>query len=196
MNFSTTSIPSEIKQAVLETTGEYLVYDNLPAKACYFNISSGKTESSLDIWGVDFPYLISVNSECDQNAVGYHSRVFYPMEAFQLTLKSRKKVIDTNASPTICDIVCTENGSVKSLLIFGTTFTGEEMQNLFHLKSRNFSIEFQDKTVVFDVKGDGHGVGMSKYGAKQKAENGNTYQEILAHYYPKTTLIQKNTGDS
>ncbi len=196
LSVSSSSIPDEIRQAVLETTGEYLAYDNLPAKACYFNISAGRTESSLDIWGVDSPYLVSVDSQCDQDAVGYHSRVFYPMEAFQLSLKGTKKVIDTNTSPAICDISCTENGAVKTLLLFGVTFTGEEIQNLFRLKSRNFSIVIQDKTIIFDVKGDGHGVGMSKYGAKQKAENGSAYQEILAHYYPKTTLIRKNTGDS
>ncbi|MBQ2614228.1 MAG: SpoIID/LytB domain-containing protein [Clostridia bacterium] len=189
------SIPDEVEQAVKETSGEYLIYDNLPAKACYFNISAGQTESSLDIWGVDLPYLVSVDSQYDQEAVGYHSRVFYPLEAFQLAFKGTKKVADTNVSPIVSDISRTENGSVKSLLVFGITFTGEEIQNLFRLKSRNFSIEIQDKTVIFDVKGDGHGVGMSKYGAKQKAENGSTYREILEYYYPSTTLIRKNTGD-
>lgn len=34
----------------------------------------------------------------------------------------------------------------------------------------------------------GHGVGMSQWGAKALAENGKTYSEILAHYYPGTEL--------
>lgn len=34
----------------------------------------------------------------------------------------------------------------------------------------------------------GHGVGMSQWGAKGMAENGKTYSEILAHYYPGTEL--------
>lgn len=189
------SIPGEVERAVLETTGEYLAYDNFPAKACYFNISAGQTESSLDIWSVDLPYLVSVDSECDRDAVGYHSRVCYPLKAFQLVLKGTKKVPDTSISPIVEDISCTESGSVKSLSVFGETFTGEEIQSLFRLKSRNFSIEIQDGQVIFDVMGDGHGVGMSKYGAKRKAENGSNYQEILEYYYPKTKLIQKNTGD-
>lgn len=36
--------------------------------------------------------------------------------------------------------------------------------------------------------GYGHGVGMSQYGAKVRAEQGAGPQQILAHYYPGTTL--------
>jgi len=36
--------------------------------------------------------------------------------------------------------------------------------------------------------GFGHGVGMSQYGAYGYAQHGWTYQQILAHYYPGTTL--------
>ena len=36
--------------------------------------------------------------------------------------------------------------------------------------------------------GWGHGVGMSQYGAYGYAQHGSTYQQILAHYYPGTTL--------
>lgn len=36
--------------------------------------------------------------------------------------------------------------------------------------------------------GNGHGVGMSQYGAKKLAEIGKTPEEILAHYFPGTTV--------
>jgi len=38
--------------------------------------------------------------------------------------------------------------------------------------------------------GWGHGVGMSQYGADGYAQHGWTYDQILAHYYPGTTLAQ------
>src|SRR5438105_5923692 len=41
---------------------------------------------------------------------------------------------------------------------------------------------------VFTGHGWGHGVGMSQYGAYGYAQHGSPYQEILAHYYPGTTL--------
>src|SRR5205807_8184724 len=41
---------------------------------------------------------------------------------------------------------------------------------------------------VFSGHGWGHGVGMSQYGAYGYAQHGATFQQILAHYYPRTTL--------
>jgi peptidoglycan hydrolase-like amidase len=41
---------------------------------------------------------------------------------------------------------------------------------------------------LFSGHGLGHGVGMSQYGAYGYAENGWPYDQILAHYYPGTTL--------
>ena len=35
----------------------------------------------------------------------------------------------------------------------------------------------------FSGYGNGHGIGLSQYGAKEMAENGYTYDEILKHYY-------------
>jgi stage II sporulation protein D len=50
------------------------------------------------------------------------------------------------------------------------------------------------KQWVFHGFGTDHGVGMSQYGAKGRANAGQTYDEILAHYYSGTTLgtIDKN----
>jgi stage II sporulation protein D len=46
----------------------------------------------------------------------------------------------------------------------------------------------------FFGRGYGHGVGMSQYGARGRALAGQLAPEILAHYYPKTTLGHRNTG--
>lgn len=43
-------------------------------------------------------------------------------------------------------------------------------------------------TFIFKVYGYGHGVGMSQQGAIQMAKDGSSYKQILAHYYPGTTL--------
>jgi SpoIID/LytB domain protein len=43
-------------------------------------------------------------------------------------------------------------------------------------------------TLVITGSGEGHGVGMSQYGALGFAKHGWSYQQILAHYYTGTTL--------
>jgi len=42
---------------------------------------------------------------------------------------------------------------------------------------------------TFTVYGWGHGVGMSQDGAKVMAKNGKNYKQILAAYYPGTTIV-------
>lgn len=55
------------------------------------------------------------------------------------------------------------------------------------------TIAAQSDTVVFYSSGYGHGVGMSQNGANYYAMyDGWDYKQILAHYYPGTTLV--NTG--
>jgi stage II sporulation protein D len=44
--------------------------------------------------------------------------------------------------------------------------------------------------LVINGAGEGHGVGMSQYGALGLARHGWSYQRILAHYYAATTLGQ------
>ena len=43
-------------------------------------------------------------------------------------------------------------------------------------------------TFVINGRGWGHGVGMPQWGAYGYAQHGVTYDKILAHYYPGTTL--------
>ena len=47
-----------------------------------------------------------------------------------------------------------------------------------------------ENAFVFTTHGYGHGVGMSQYGANVMAIRGSGYADILAHYYPGTTLIR------
>ncbi|TCP20877.1 SpoIID/LytB domain protein [Scopulibacillus darangshiensis] len=42
--------------------------------------------------------------------------------------------------------------------------------------------------LTIEGRGDGHGVGMSQYGAKQRAEAGQTYKDILGFYYDGAAL--------
>jgi len=45
-------------------------------------------------------------------------------------------------------------------------------------------------SVTFYGRGYGHGVGLSQWGAKAMADNGWSYDRILMHYFPGTTIAQ------
>ena len=50
------------------------------------------------------------------------------------------------------------------------------------------TVDSNSEQYNFEGRGWGHGIGMSQYGAKQMAEEGYTYNEILQHYYTGVTI--------
>jgi stage II sporulation protein D len=60
-----------------------------------------------------------------------------------------------------------------------------------------FTIETApDGTIAFNGKGSGHGIGLCQVGAKALANPpfNYTFDQILAHYYPGTTLTTARGG--
>lgn len=49
--------------------------------------------------------------------------------------------------------------------------------------------------ISIEGRGFGHGIGMSQYGARDRAEAGHVAREILAAYYPGTTLATASDSD-
>ncbi|SMQ85003.1 SpoIID/LytB domain protein [Bacillus sp. OV166] len=56
------------------------------------------------------------------------------------------------------------------------------------LKSNLFSMNETNDAFVFSGSGNGHGVGLSQYGANHRAAAGILYKDILSFYYPGTVL--------
>lgn len=75
------------------------------------------------------------------------------------------------------------------------TITGEELRRIMgytHLKSTLFEMKKVGQNYVFQGQGNGHGVGLCQWGARQRAKNGATFQQILAHYYPYAYLRKED----
>ncbi|MBR3207240.1 MAG: SpoIID/LytB domain-containing protein, partial [Bacillus sp. (in: Bacteria)] len=56
------------------------------------------------------------------------------------------------------------------------------------VKSTFASVKNNTNDFTISGKGYGHGIGMSQYGAKARAESGSSYSSILSFYYPGTKL--------
>ena len=75
------------------------------------------------------------------------------------------------------------SGRVQSIVINGKNYTGRQVREKLQLASSDFTIEKEGDDFVFVTKGNGHGVGMSQYGAQGMAKEGYGYVDILKHYY-------------
>lgn len=167
----------KITSCVNEVKDKFITYDGEIILPAFFALCSGKTENSGDIWSENLPYLVSVTSQGDKLSPDLISEKNVSREEFEnfadLTLSE---------SP-VFSLDCTEAGAVKTLTVDGKSFDGDEVQKAFSLKSNNFSLTYSDNQFIFTVTGNGHGVGMSQYGADFMARQGAKYDEILKHYY-------------
>ncbi|WP_244833683.1 stage II sporulation protein D [Clostridium sp. BJN0001] len=177
----------KIKDAVSETEGEILTYDNkLVEYPEYFAISPGKTEDCADVFSFNVPYLKSEESKGEEIAPKYSSEKSISMDEFINTIKSKYPSCNINRSNfkdivKICDF--TGSGAVKNMLIGNEKIKGSKFRSLFSLNSTDFKLEYTSDKVNVYCTGYGHNVGMSQWGANVLAKKGYSYEEILKHYY-------------
>lgn len=174
---------TKIKNAVYATSNEVLMYDNTLAYTPCFIVSNGKTEDSINVWGDNIPYLKSVDSKFDITSKDYSSQKIVTKQDF-----CKKLNIEENSLKNIEIISKTVGNRIDKISIDGQIFDGSQIQKLLELNSTDFTITLNDDSVIIDVKGSGHGVGMSKYGANALANKGYSYKEILDYYYKGTNL--------
>ena len=184
---------ARIRQAVTDTDGQYLTYGGQLIRAVFHASSAGATESSAALWSGDAPYLVSVSSpETAQDVPNYVSTAEIAADAV------RAAVLDSYPDCVLGDDPGTwfgtpeldDSGRVARIPVGSETLTGAQVRALFSLRSAAFSVAYSGGTFTFTVTGSGHGVGMSQYGANVMAIRGSGYADILAHYYPGTTLIR------
>ncbi len=174
---------SRILSAVKEVMGKKITYDGQPISAVYHAVSGGRTERAKDIWGGDYPYLVAVDSSWDKQAPNYISTAIFTAAELKSALEALVGITDLENN-CFGEPSRTESGSIKSISVAEATLTGQQIRSALSLKSADFDVTFADGVYTFTVRGYGHGIGMSQYGANCLAKEGKTYIEILTHYYP------------
>jgi len=173
----------KIEKCVDEVINFTIQYEKKPINAVFHSISNGQTENATYVWGGEYPYLVSVQSASDKLSPAYSSTVTVSEKDFFEILEIEDSDIKENPADCIGEIANTDTGMVKTIVIGEKSFKGTEIRKLFDLKSSTFTLEYDEGNFVFNVRGYGHGVGMSQYGADFMARQGFTYEEILKHYY-------------
>ena len=169
----------KVLSAVEQTRGQVLYYGEELIMATYFACAGGRTEDAAVVWGMNYPYLQSVSSP---ETTGYDDDVVeVPVEDFWGALGCAPE-------DHLGSVIYTEGGGVASVSIGQQKYTGVELRSLFGLRSTVFQLDVTDDKVLFRTKGFGHRVGLSQYGSDALAQQGQRYDQILAHYYQGTTL--------
>lgn len=163
----------KFEQAVKETEGEYIYYNNkIIDSVPFFAYAHNTTNDSKDVWGGGRPYLVEVDTleKVKPQELIYDRQDFF-----------NKMNIDSLDDIQILDR--TYSGYIRKIKINNGEFNGNKLREILPLKSGNFDIYDEGEKIRIVCYGYGHGVGMSQYGANELAKQGCNYKQILQHYY-------------
>lgn len=183
----------KLQNAVKDTKGEIIVYENEPIIAVFHSSSGGcRTENSQDVWSKSLPYLVSVESPGEDKRDGYNSVFSISCDEFENKINSEfpGAITSDDQSNWIGDITYTQGNSVNTVTVGNAKIKGTKIRTLFGLKSACFEISMLNDKVTFNVHGFGHGVGLSQHGANIMANDGKNYREIIKHYYTGTEIVK------
>lgn len=181
---------SNIRQAVQDTAGQILTYQDIPIAAVFHCASGPRTEAAGDVWGEDVPYLQSVVSPGGSACADYEGTVTLSIEEFREKVQDAFPEADVSGAPEtwFTDSERTTGGGIRTVQLGGVAVEGTALRDLFGLHSTNFTITTNSDSLSFHTIGYGHCVGLSQYGARYMAEQGADESEILSHYYSGTVL--------
>jgi stage II sporulation protein D len=193
-----------ILEAVEATRGEILRDENNELADSYFSASCGGATADLaTLWGGNAPpYLKGVHDEyCTSGA--HHS--WTDVISQKQMLKALQTDPRTNVGERLIDVsVSRTDASGRAELITveanrRITIKGWDFKIIVGralgwnlLKSSRFKISRSGSNFVFRGSGFGHGLGLCQEGAHVMAARGATYRQILAKYFPSTSIANDN----
>lgn len=189
---------ADIVSAVADVKNNVVLYNGAAACTVYGSGSFSTTNSSANMgWGA-LPYLTNVASSYESWAgsawQGRNKTI--TADTMKTNIEKMLGAGATNGIPYsqwITNPVYDSYGYCTSITVCGKTISGGTFyENCWGLYSPRFSITATDATNgswTFVTYGNGHCVGMSQFGAAGMiAHGGYTWQQILQHYYPGTTI--------
>lgn len=177
----------KIEKAVGTTQGLVLMANEEYIDAVYHSSSGRKpTERSEDVWNSSRSYLQNVSSE-EEIWQRY-------VKNYSLTYQELYQKLGTTSTPqplTAGDfqiLVKTSAGRAKTLRVLGKVYSATQLRTLLELNSTDLEWAVQGDRLIITAYGNGHGVGMSQWGANDMAKKNCKAEEILLHFYPGTKI--------
>ena len=166
--------------AARATAGEVLTWGAAPI-AAYFSASCGGVsegaEAAFHVAPGSTPYLRGGDEDDADERKGWTVRI--PLEQIDRSVRGISVAARTPSGRARTVRLETSSGS-RALAAVDL----RQQLGYRRLPSLLFSVEVDSGAAVFRGRGSGHGVGLCQWGARSRAKRGETYRQILAHYYP------------
>lgn len=177
-----------IVQAVKETTGMVLTYKGEPIDATFFSTSNGFTENAEEYWEKSIPYLKSVASPWDRESPRFEEQKSIQLDEFEQKLGIQLDQTVSSNGRWFTIMERTTGNRIGKIRIGTKEFSGREIRERLGLNSTSFTMQRQGNTIWITMRGYGHGVGMSQWGANGMAKTGKNAEQIVKYFYQGVTL--------
>ncbi|MBS1856874.1 MAG: SpoIID/LytB domain-containing protein [Acidobacteria bacterium] len=188
-------VNSRVEAAVQATAGELLWYRGSPVLAAYSRDCGGVTEDAAAVWpGIQAPYLSS-------HADPYCTRAASPPWHWSARADEIAAALARSglrAPRHLSGIVIarrTASGRAGELALTGGGESVRVAAGSFRLaigralgfatvRGERWEARAANGRIEFEGRGEGHGVGLCQRGADRMGQEGKSWRDILAFYYP------------
>lgn len=181
-------------KAVADTQGQVLMYNNDVLCAFFHTSCGGRTEEARNVFAniTDFPRAVSSGYEVNSP----HHSWRYSIDLVNCEEKLRRDGKPPGGAIVAVNVLQRfPSGRVARMRIAArdraVEITGEDCRRILgydKVKSTLFNVGIRGDRLEFAGRGWGHGVGLCQWSSKGMADRNFTYRQILAYFYPGTTL--------
>jgi stage II sporulation protein D len=173
-----------------------------PADVWYHSACGGHTANSAEVTGHAGPSYLQGLADIDSSGRAYCSVSPYYRWRNTVSPTALAKVFDLDEQSLVAVAVADRWPDGRARLVRASLRDGTAKELNGHafyagaaaqlgykvLPSALFDVSLTGDTYAFTGHGVGHGVGMCQWGAEGRSRSGATAQEILAAYFPGTTV--------
>lgn len=186
------------REATLATSGEVITWSNQIILAVFFSTCGGHTTNNETVWsGNPLPYLRSITDDdaCKQSP---HFKWEYHTDKKSILLalntyfndKFTDFIINEQPEPRANTFTLTlANGKNRTIKSNEFRLAVIQSAGIRSLKSTNFLMKMDNKSIIFKGNGMGHGTGLCQWGTLGLAQSGWNYKTILKFYYKGTEIL-------
>ena len=190
--------------ATRNTRGVVIAHGGKPINAVFHAACGGRTSDARNVWnGRNPPYLRGLpDTFCaEAQTRPWRARIDLPELRRLLNDNSVTRVggrldrVDITRRDAAGRAVRVALRGARSVEVSGTALRSTLNSGLVKqsLRSTQFDVRREGRTLLFEGTGHGHGVGLCQVGATARACSGHAPEDIIAHYYPDTQIV--GTGD-
>ncbi|MEG0617202.1 MAG: SpoIID/LytB domain-containing protein [Oscillospiraceae bacterium] len=181
-----------VKNTVYTVQDKVAIYGGRPINAMYGASCNGFTNSAAAFYGTAVPYLTNVDShwEKEWSLSGSLTNKTYTSRRSSIESIVGAGAVASTSPENWVSVTRDNYGYVTSVRMCGQNVTvANAYDNRYGVVSGDFNPSYAGgETWKITNNGNGHCIGMSQWGAAAMVANGYSWDAIVRHYYPNTTI--------